>query len=151
MPRLGATLGRLGTVLCAVLSAACADSTEPRRVWVVDIGVLPDMPFGVVVIPDTVVVGRPVDAIVNTVGSSSCTRPAGVEIVGEGTRLQTLTPRDSFAVRAICTDDLAARPHPVRLTFDEAGLATIRVRAYVLDRSMGRRLGTVERQIVVRQ
>ena len=138
--------------LALAFSAGCDSSTEPEVVWVVSLGLL--MPLSIVstvVVPDTVVAGQQVPVIVNTVGSSSCTRPAGVVIVGAGTSHQTLTPLDSIAVRAAaCTDDLAPRPHPAVLTFQQAGSATIRVQGYVIDQSGQRRVGGMEREIVVR-
>lgn len=136
--------------LALAFSAGCSSSTEPEGVWVVSLGLL--MPLSIVstvVVPDTVVAGHQVPVIVNTVGSSTCTRPAGVVIVGAGTSLQTLTPLDSIAVRATCTDDLAPHPHPAVLTFQRAGSATIRVQGYVMDQG-GRRVGGMEREIVVR-
>jgi hypothetical protein len=141
--------GQLAVALLAAL--ACADSTGSGFGWKVDYGVLAQSPFVLLSMPDTVTAGAIVATSVITVGSSSCTRPADVAVVGAGSLLQTLTPRDSVATGNVaCTDDLAMRPHPIQLRFNEPGTATIRIRGY-LDFQRSGEPGILERRVVVRR
>lgn len=145
------TLTRWSWAAIATMAAACADSTGSGHMWKVDYGVLAQAPFVLIAMPDTVTAGTPIATSVITVGSSSCTRPADVAITGAGSLLQTLTPRDSIATGNVaCTDDLAMRPHPIQLRFDEPGTATIRIRGY-LDFQRTGSPGIIERRVVVRR
>ncbi|HJU75245.1 MAG TPA: hypothetical protein VJ717_15995 [Gemmatimonadaceae bacterium] len=144
---------RPAALLYAVpLFLACSESTEPDGIWEVDFGLVgAPSSLNTLIMPDTVFVGRPVAVTVNTFGSSSCTRPAGIIQASAGARLQILTPLDSVAVRAIaCTDDLASHPHPTVLTFQEAGTATVRVQGYIMLQGGQKRSGAVEKLVVVR-
>lgn len=144
-------LGRRTSFMLLLIATACADSTASGPGWKIDYGVLAQPPLALLTLPDTVTVGTVISANVATVGSSSCTRPAGIAVAGAGTLLQTLTPRDSVATGHVaCTDDLAMRPHPVQLRFDEPGTATIRIRGY-LDFQRAGEPGIVERRVVVRR
>lgn len=135
-----------------VTAASCADSTEPSGDWEVDFGLLlPELSRApVIAVPLNIVAGQPVNVTINTFGSSTCIRPAGVVIEGAGSRLQTLTPLDSVGVRRACTDDLAQHEHPTVLTFAQPGNATIRVRGYVRGENLVRRVDTFEVVVTVR-
>jgi len=143
---------RLFILTLAIALLSCADSTATSGSWRVEIGLLvPELSrIQAVVIPESIFVGRPIRVTVNTVGSSTCVRPAGVVVEGSGTRVQTLTPLDSVGVGMSCTDDLAQHSHPVTLTFSQAGSATIRVRGYVRGTDLVRRIETIQAQVTVR-
>jgi hypothetical protein len=143
---------RLLTVIGVLVALpGCSTPTEldHRRV----IGVIEFAgAIATIVAPDTVQVGNSFTATVNSLGSSSCTTPDGVEL--------TLTPSEARVTpydlvpeadsRAVCTADLAARPHPVELRFTKAGPATIVAQGLVWDVSTDRRThGTVTKQLVV--
>ncbi|MGH7710326.1 MAG: hypothetical protein ACREOG_03530, partial [Gemmatimonadaceae bacterium] len=77
---------RITAVMLSAVAAACATPNEPSNgKWSIDYGLLlPTFPTSVLVIRDTVGLGRPVAVTVNTFGSSSCRRPAGIEIANAG-------------------------------------------------------------------
>ena len=135
-----------------VAGVSCADSTGPTGNWQVDIGLLlPELSRApVIAIPQNIVAGEPINVVINTFGSSTCIRAAGVIVEGAGSRVQTLTPLDSVGIGQTCTDDLAQHPHPVVLTFSQPGEATVRVRGYVRGSDLVRRLDTIEAVVTVR-
>ncbi|HZL85431.1 MAG TPA: hypothetical protein VFD07_08655 [Candidatus Krumholzibacteria bacterium] len=102
----------------------------------------------VILAPDTVAVNARFDATVNSFGSSTCTIPAGVDLIlTENSAV--ITPYDRGpGGQAICTGDVAPRPHPVELQFTVAGVATIEVIGYRFT-GQGAVLTSVEHSIVV--
>ncbi|MGH7714325.1 MAG: hypothetical protein ACREOG_23810, partial [Gemmatimonadaceae bacterium] len=76
----------------------------------------------------------------------------GVEIANAGSRVQTLTPRDSVrsGPDVACTDDLATHPHAATLVFEHLGPTLLRVQGYLFEPDGTRRLGTVDRLVFVR-
>jgi hypothetical protein len=126
----------------------CSDSSGPTTER--SIGVIqPGFPVEVILAPDTVAVSSRFGATVNTFGSSTCTIPDGIELIlTENSAF--VTPYDRRPTgQAICTGDIAPRPHPVELQFTLAGVATIVVIGYRLT-DYGAVLTSVERSIVVR-
>ena len=123
MPRFAPAL------LAALLLAGCSPVTGPG--WTRVIGIV-DVQISVrraLELPDTVVAGQAFTATVTTYGSSSCTRPDGAEVEVRG-RIATITPYDRVAPPgSTCTGDLHAFPREVRLRFDGAGEAAVRVRS----------------------
>jgi hypothetical protein len=143
------------TLIAAALGitlASCDDSTGPSGDWEIDFGLLlPELSRApMIAIPLNIVAGQPVNVTINTFGSSTCIRPAGVVVEGAGSRVQTLTPLDSVGVRRACTDDLAQHQHPTVLTFAQTGEATIRVRGYVRGQDLVRRVERIEIRVTVR-
>ena len=132
----------------------CSDSTgpgstpDPPTDWR-SIGVIqPGFPVKVILAPDTVAVNARFDATVNSFGSSSCTIPAGVDLIlTENSAV--ITPYDRGpGGQGLCTGDIAPRPHPVELQFTVAGVATIEVIGYRFT-GQGAVLTSVEHSIVV--
>jgi hypothetical protein len=110
-----------------LLSSGCANLVSLD--WSREIGwILPDAELGgVIEFPDTVQRAVPTTGIVTTRGSSSCTRPAGEDVTGDGIEVR-ITPYDRMAPPGRgCTRDLAAFPRSVELRFMVAGEASIRV------------------------
>ena len=132
----------------------CSDSTGPGPSTGPDparfIGVIqPGLRVTVILAPDTVSVSTPFEVTVNSYGSSTCTIPDGVELIlTENSAL--ITPYDRLpAGQAVCTGDIAPRPHPVELQFTVAGIASIEVIGYRLT-GEGAVLTSMERTVVVR-
>lgn len=76
--------------------------------------------------PATARVGVPFTVTVTTVGSGSCTRAAGARVSRVNARFVVVEPLDRER-DGTCTDDLASYPRDVRVTFEEAGDAVVRV------------------------
>jgi hypothetical protein len=125
--------------LCTVLGVACAEpSTRPG----------PGLSFGnitpqgaanpVIVVPADIRVGMSIPITVNTFGSSSCVRPAGMDIQYRSGAV-TLTPWDEPQTQyEVCTADVAPRPHDARPTFVKNGAVILKVRGFVIN-AQGRR------------
>jgi hypothetical protein len=109
-------------------SAACVSVTEPD--WIVQPGQIGGggVEAYVVTGPDTVTAGIPFVVIVQTFGSSSCTRAAGADVT-LSSLTATIVPLDSVPYRrdAICTMDLRAFPRNVSVTLRPAGPGTVAV------------------------
>jgi hypothetical protein len=121
-------------LLCAgVLLAACSNISGmdewERRIGVIEIGGGQPAP---VQLPASIRQGVPATVIVTTYGSGSCLRPAGARVIVNGLRAEVV-PYDSIAVRGVCTDDLKAYPREVRIQFESAGEALVRVRGQTLN------------------
>ncbi|MBA4158917.1 MAG: hypothetical protein H0X65_15775 [Gemmatimonadetes bacterium] len=116
---------RFGLLL--LFSTGCANFASLD--WSREIGwIIPGPEVGAVLeFPDTVRRSVPNAGIVTTRGSSSCTRPAGAGVTGDGLEVR-ITPYDPVAPPGTgCTRDVAAFPRPVELRFMVAGDALIRV------------------------
>jgi hypothetical protein len=116
--------------VAALLAAAgCFLDTGPGWHWAVQPGTVAVDHFNSDVLssPDTVVAGTPFTVVVNTFGSSSCTRPAGSNATLSGLTA-TVVPLDSVVVGdMVCTSDLRSFPHSVSLTFGAPGDATVAI------------------------
>jgi hypothetical protein len=112
----------------AILSlAGCANPIAngewQRTVGVIDTGnSLPET----LQLPDTVTAGTTFTVVVETYGSSSCTRADGARVEVDGL-VAEITPYDRVLLEGICTDDLAPFPRAVDVRFDEAGEALVRL------------------------
>lgn len=110
-----------------VALAGCQSGTGPDWGWHMEPGLVMDDGFGRLIdLPDTIVGTGWRTLVVQTRGSSSCTRAAGAEIE-YANRTVAITPVDSVATRGICTDDLAAHPRNVRVNFSNTGTWTVRI------------------------
>jgi hypothetical protein len=134
----------------AVLAGASGcglNDPDTRRI----VGVIDAQLFGgTIQAPDTVQLGAAFTATVNTIGSSSCTRPDGVTLTLEPAEARVI-PYDRIPADndVACTLDLAPRPHPVELHFTAVGAATIVVEGMV-NRESGERVRvTVTKAVVV--
>lgn len=116
-------------VLLLIL-AGCRSITS-EDVWQRRLGVVDPAMSSVQMIqfPPVVDAGVPFTVVIHTLGSSSCTRPSGVDVDVDGLEA-TLRPYDLYAPgdRA-CTDDLHAFRHETAVTFSAAGSARLVVRA----------------------
>lgn len=92
---------------------------------------------------DTVPLGTPVDILIISTGSSSCTRPGPVRVSATRHAL-TLRVFDYVVVTPgiACTADAAPFPHGVRRRFREPGVKTIRAIGRP-DRSLTRTLTVI--------
>lgn len=139
--------------LVALGAAGCYGLTEPGTIRTVGIitpgGPSPD----VLEAPVPLEAGRPQTVTVNTFGSSTCVRPDGVTLKVEGMVVE-IVPYDlvPLSPAAMCTRDMAPRPHPVTVTFDRTGTALFRiigVRAEDGGFSVSPRRDTVEVEVPV--
>jgi hypothetical protein len=110
-----------------LLLAACVLPTDPG--WERVVGeIAPEFSSSqTLAAPREAVAGMPFTVTVTTVGSSSCTRPAGASVRVTGL-VAEITPMDEQATRAqLCTLDLSPFPRPVTLRFTTPGEAVVRV------------------------
>jgi hypothetical protein len=78
-------------------------------------------------LPPQANVNVPITVTVTTLGSSSCTRADGTDVVARGLAV-TITPYDRVAPPGTpCTRDLRGFPHEVQLRFATAGEARITI------------------------
>lgn len=115
-------------VLAALLVCACSTFTGPPG-WSRVIGTVnPALSSQQMVnLPTEARVNVPFTVTVTTLGSSSCTRADGADVVVSG-RTATITPYDRVAPPDTpCTRDLRGFPHQVQLRFATAGEARINV------------------------
>jgi len=118
-------------VTCAtaiiLLAGACSNPVGPGYEWRTQPGYIGAEAERVLLnVPDVVDGTGARDVVVQTFGSSSCTRAAGAGV--EYTNLVvTISPIDSVAIRGICTADLAAHPRDVGIDFSTVGTWTVRV------------------------
>lgn len=134
--------------LAATLGCSGAEPGDSRSIGVIHPGV---PGAAVIVAPDSVEAGQPVQAIINTFGSSSCTTPAGVAVRLTASTA-TITPYDLVATgsNTVCTRDYGPRPHPVELTFTQAGTARLVARGVTVGGTVpGKSLITVTKEIRV--
>jgi hypothetical protein len=96
--------------------------------------------YSALVAPDTVTVHQPFTVTVTTFGSSTCTRPARVD-VSINALVATLVAYDDQRTCGDCTADLHSFPRAVEVRFAVTGQAIVRLTG--LD-------STVERTVVVR-
>ena len=118
-------LGTLTALLA--LSGACRSSSGPD--WERVVGVVPGTGSSGAALdaPPTAYAGDVVTVTVHTVGSSTCTRAAGAEVLYRGT-VAEITPYDWTPPAGTgCTGDRAGFPRPVELRFPSMGSYTIRV------------------------
>ena len=115
-------------LLAVLLVSSCALVTNPDG-WRRVIGnVNPALSsMQMVNLPTEAAVNVPFTVTVTTLGSSSCTRADGADVVTNGLTA-TITPYDRVAPpNTPCTRDLRGFPHPVQLRFATAGSARINV------------------------
>ena len=117
-------------VLPLALVFGCSSILGPDTdEWVREVGQLaPELSsIQMLRLPVEAEAGMAFDITVTTVGSSSCTRADGAEVVVSGL-VADVTPWDRVAPQGTaCTADLAGFPRDVTLRFDVAGTATIRL------------------------
>jgi hypothetical protein len=116
---LRATLPAIALAGCGLLE----DVTSERRVGAIHVNQDPFLP--VIVAPDTVRQAVSFAVVVNTFGSSSCTKPDGVDLVATAA-MARIVPYDRVQTQGACTADYASRPHQVTLAFASLGAATVR-------------------------
>ena len=130
-----------------ILSACSASTSTDADGWARVVGtIMPEMSsVQMLQLPPTVTAGVPFNITVSTLGSSSCTRTAGMDASISGLTLD-VTPYDSVPTTPIpCTRDLRAFPRSITHTFNTAGTATIRVHGRQADRPI-----IFEAQVTVR-
>jgi hypothetical protein len=87
--------------------------------------------------PVTAFAGEPVTVTVTTVGSSSCTSPAGAEVIYRGAVIE-ITPYDWVAPPGTaCSRDMRPFPRPVTVRFPTMGTFTLRVTGRALTGEFG--------------
>jgi hypothetical protein len=121
----------LGAVVAACAAPGTTDTSADweRRIGVVEPAL---SSIQMLKLPPEVRVGEPFTVTVRTLGSSSCTRAAGMDVASEGLSVE-LTPYDEYARNpAACTDDLHAFEHTARVTVAVAGQARVRLHARAL-------------------
>jgi hypothetical protein len=121
---------RSSTLVAAavLITAYCGGPTEAEYQWrrqpgLIDVGSSHTAPIS---LPDTIQGAGSRTVVVQTRGSSSCTRAAGAD-VEYGHLAVTIRPMDLVATRGICTDDLAPHPRNVTINFNNVGTWTVRV------------------------
>ena len=129
-----------------LIVASCGSLTEGEYQWrrqpgLIDVGSSHMLP---ITLPDTIQGAGPRTVVVQTRGSSSCTRADGAD-VEYGDLVVTIRPMDLVATRGICTDDLAPHPRNVTINLDTFGTWTVRVVGRSLDNN-----AVFETQVVVR-
>ena len=129
VPSTVARASRQAAMFAAILlvPSGCESATGPdwRRV----VGVVPsgEFPSAALQAPTFAYAGDDVEVTVTTVGSSSCTRPAGAEVAYRGL-VAEITPYDWRPPDGTgCTRDRAGFPRAVNLRFPTMGSYTIRV------------------------
>jgi hypothetical protein len=134
-------------IVLAVVSIACHSSPfelpGERVVGTIDVGVTNQQ---VIEAPAEASPGQSFAVTVSTFGNS-CVTAAGADVKIDGL-VATITPYDVVVSGLTCLDYLKAYPHPVQLSFAQAGAATIRVKGRSEYQSG---FVTVERSLVVRQ
>ena len=135
---------RLGVAVLG--AAACGLFTEPE--WVVHVGqiAVDEAIPATITVPSIVTARVEFEIGITTFGSSSCTRPAAMDISVVGLTA-TVTPLDSGprpGRDVICTSDLRSFPRSGILTFMEPGRGTIQVVGRVGDRDT-----TITRALIV--
>jgi hypothetical protein len=139
-------LMRSGLVALLAL-IGCSSSAEPNG-WRRVIGVVQPFMSSIqaVIVPPAVSVNVPFAVTVNTVGSSSCTRPNGATLAVAG-NTAVITPYDFVAPPGTaCTEDLHAFPRSVNVTFTSVGVGRIQVKS----RSFAGDTATFELELQVR-
>lgn len=123
-------IARSGTfaAVAVLITAYCGSPSETEYAWrqqpgLIDVGSSHMAPIS---LPDTIHGAGLQTVVVQTWGSSSCTRAAGAD-VEYGELAVTIGPIDSVAIRGICTDDLAPHPRNVTINFNSVGTWTVRV------------------------
>ena len=138
----------LTTIAAALILGACSASrSTDADGWSRVVGtIMPEMSsVQMLQVPPTVTAGVPFSITVSTMGSSTCTRAAGMEASLNGLTLD-VTPYDSVPTTPIpCTRDLRSFPRSLTHTFNSAGTAMIRVHGKQGDRPI-----TYEAQVTVR-
>lgn len=140
---LGATLALLAALACASPHAPVL----PERVHgTISLPFLSSLPLGMTGVPHA---GVATTVFVRTYGSSSCDRPAGLDVV-TGAAAVTLTPWVTARTPAsICTEDLRAWEHQATVVFPTAGPARISAYGVIQEAAGGSRLGTVSIDVTV--
>ena len=141
---------RLAAACTFLATTACANAHAPapaeRVHGVISIPILSSLPLGVVGVPHA---GVPITVVVRTFGSSSCDRPAGMDVV-TGTATVTFTPWvTARTAGAICTEDLRAWEHQATVVFPTAGPVRLSAYGVIQEPSGGQRLGTVSIDVTV--
>ncbi len=117
-------------LLSLALPSGCSSTlgSDPEE-WVREVGWLaPELSsIQMLKMPAQATAGVPFGITVTTVGSSSCTRADGADVV-VSVLVADVTPWDRVAPQGTaCTEDLAPFPRDVTLRFDLAGTATVRL------------------------
>lgn len=117
------------------------------------VGVLVDadhMPGDPLVVPDTVDAGVAFQATVTTMAPSSCWRADGATVGVTGLTAE-IVPYDLTTAGDVCPTIPIYPTHTVSVTFDQAGLATVRARGRQSDTGVDTpALVVIEKQVVVR-
>lgn len=139
----------LGVAFVAA-SMACANAHEPvRSDRVHGVILVPILSSLSIHVPHLVRVGVPVEITIRTFGSSTCARPAGMDVTKSGSEVLFVPWVTGSSPHAACTDDFASHPHVASVTFTEVGTARLVAFGYKLDLQGGRALGTVALTITV--
>lgn len=119
---------RVVVAAALLASASCGGLTDPEWEWRLQPGLIGigDGHATPVSVPDTIHGTGSRTLVVQTWGSSSCTRAAGAD-VEYGHRVVAITPIDSVAVGGVCTSDLRSYPRNVAIDFNSVGTWTVRV------------------------
>lgn len=143
---------RLLRVACALVLSACSGSLAPDEpLYGIRPGTLvfyQDAPR--ISVPDSAVVGLPVDITISTYGNTSCVQNAGVAVAWRDGALE-VRPQSREAVRLPsnwgCADVLYRWTDTVRYTFTQVGTAQVKVHGIA---EPDRAPVVIERLVVVR-
>ena len=144
----GAALASLTSI---VLGVACAEPSTGPGLGLSFGNITPQGAANpVVVVPADVRVGMSIPITVNTFGSSSCVRPAGMDVQYQFGAV-IVTPWDELQTQyEVCTADVAPHPHDARLMFVKTGPVVVKVRGFIINAQGQRALGIVTDTIDVR-
>ncbi|MBC7895336.1 MAG: hypothetical protein H7066_07970 [Cytophagaceae bacterium] len=149
LPLLCSLRPRWLAVAFVAASMACANAHEPARTdRVHGVILVPILSSLSIIAPQPVRVGVPVDVTIRTFGSSTCARPAGMDVTHSGSEV-LFVPWVTSGAQSACTDDLASHQHVASVTFTQPGTARLVAFGYKVDFQGGRSLGTVAVSITV--
>jgi hypothetical protein len=132
------------SIFLAAVAVACGNPHEPSD-WSRSPGLLIPTLSSVQTIatPSHVRVGEAFMVTVNSMGSSTCVRGDGMDVVRHG-NVVDLTPWDFVAPsNSVCTEDLRPYPHQTEITAQSTGTLTLRAHGVVYGEGGVRSLGTV--------
>lgn len=120
---------RLAALGLGLALAACHDATDHEKQRVIGRIDPVHTSVPVIVAPAEAEAHEAFTVLVNTVGSSDCTKPDGGEVVEQGDVVR-IVPYDIVPIPGhtdVCQDDNAFHEHRLQVVRDQAGVATLRV------------------------
>jgi hypothetical protein len=128
----------------------CANPHEPAAAdRVHGVILLPQLSSLSIFAPQSARVGIPVNVTVRTFGSSSCDKPAGMDVSHSANEVLFVPWVTNSRQFVACTDDIHSHQHQASVTFTQSGTARLVAFGYKMDEHGGRALGTVSQSIEV--